>query len=242
MSTPLHAVQSHRARLYAAEQAVGETGKITPLWPVGMTRDAGDFLRDLVLRERAGSTVEVGLGLGLSSLAIVEGLLASGRAGVAHVSIDPGQDWCDRAGVRTIAESGAAGIVQIIEKPSAIVLGQLWDQGRTFDLAFIDGAHWFDSVLVDLFLAMRVVKPGGLIVMDDHWMPSVQTVLAYAVTNFGFTLELFDAQGPGKRLVALRNTDAPHRRSWDHFAPFSAQDLPAYPWRKATASAATVGG
>ena len=235
-------VRAARRRIYDAQHVLGENGKPTPLWPVGMTEPAGDFLRDLVVREQAASTVEVGLGLGLSSLAIVEGLLAVGREDARHVTIDPGQDWCDRAGVRTVAESGAETIVTIVEKPSAVALGQLADQQSRFDVAFIDGAHWFDAVLVDLCLARKIVKPGGLLILDDHWMPSVQAVLAFAVTNLGFELEMFDPAGPGKRLVAIRNTDAPDRRAWDHFAPFSRADLPPYPWRKECPAAATVGG
>ncbi|MFO0832689.1 MAG: class I SAM-dependent methyltransferase [Phycisphaerales bacterium] len=231
-------VREHRQRLYSEGAAPGESGAKTPLWPAGLTKGAGDFLRDLVVREGALSTVEVGLGLGLSSLAILEGLLSVPGAKRRHVTIDPGQEWCDRAGVRTVQESGAASITTIIEKPSAMALARLWEEGQVFDFAFIDGAHWFDAVLVDLCLARRVVKHGGLIVLDDHWMPSIQAVLAFATTNLGFALELFDAGSPGGRMVAVRNGLAPDLRAWDHFKAFSRADLPDYPWRKQPAPVA----
>lgn len=236
----LESVRSHRASLYRDEYAVGETGVKTALWPAGLTQGAGDHLRDLVVRESASSTVEVGLGLGLASLAMLEGLLTSGRDGCSHVTIDPGQEWCDRAGVRAIRDSGALPITTVVEKPSGIALAQLWDSGQQFDLAFIDGAHLFDSVLVDLCLARHVVRKGGLIVLDDHWMPSIQMVLAYAVTNMGFALELFDPKSPAGRLVAIRNTDAPDRREWNHFAPFSRANLPEYPWKVEPKQAVTT--
>lgn len=237
----LESVRSHREWLYNAGHAVGETGVKTALWPAGLTQGAGDHLRDLVAREKATLTVEVGLGLGLSSLAMLEGLLSTGCSGCSHVTIDPGQEWCDRAGVQAIRESGATSITTVVEKPSGIALAQLWDEGRKFDVAFVDGAHWFDSVLVDLCLVRQVVRPGGLIVLDDHWMPSIQMVLAFVVSNMGFSLELFDPKTPGGRLVAIRNTDAPDRREWDHFAPFSRSNLPEYPWKAGARVSAGTG-
>lgn len=245
-------VAAHRAKIYEAGEALDEQGQGVPIWPAGLIQPAADALRDLVVRERAVRTLEVGLGLGLSSMAIVEGLCRLGEPTSGHLTIDPGQGWCDRAGIRALRESGAEQITTIREQDSALVLPELAatclgtaEGGRGlggvsgpvgvsafFDFAFIDGAHLFDRVLVDLFFAMRVVKPGGLIVMDDHWMPSVQTVLAFAVTNWAVKLELFDPEGPAKRLVAFRNDGGHATRGWDHFHAFSRKDLPKYPWRE----------
>lgn len=224
-------IAAHRERIYSAGEVLDEMGRGVPIWPAGIVKPAADALRDLVIREKAARTVEVGLGVGLSSMAIVEGLARQGNPAAAHLTIDPGQAWCDRAGVRALRESGADQLAQVREQDSALALPALAAAGEVFDLAFIDGAHLFDQVVVDVFFAMRVVKPGGLIVMDDHWMPSVQTVLAFAVTNWGVTLELFDPEGPAKRLVAFRNDGAYKSRAWDHFRPFSRADLPPYPWR-----------
>ncbi len=224
-------IAAHREQIYAAGEVLDEVGRGVPIWPAGVIKPAADALRDLVTREKATRTVEVGLGVGLSSMAIVEGLARQGNPAAAHLTIDPGQAWCDRAGIRALRESGADQLAQVCEQDSALALPALAAAGEVFDLAFIDGAHLFDQVIVDLFFAMRIVKPGGLIVMDDHWMPSVQTVLAFAVTNWGVTLELFDPEGPAKRLVAFRNAGADKSRAWDHFRPFSRADLPPYPWR-----------
>ena len=230
-STALDRVRSARAAIYAAGHAQGDSGHRTPLWPAGLTQDAADFLRDLVIRERARTALEVGTGLGLSSLATLEGLLTN-APDARLTTIDPAPEWCHNAGLRTLENSGGFDHITFIKKYSHIALPALLDADDRFDFAFIDGAHQFDGVLLDLFFALRLVKTNGLIVLDDHWMPAIQTVLAYATTNLGLTLELFDPAGPGKRLVALRNSDAPHQRAWDHFAPFSRADLPAYPWRR----------
>lgn len=222
-----------REMVYAAGHVLDDGDAPHSLWPVAITKPAGDFLRDLVIRERAARTLEIGVGLGLSTLATIEGLATVNEALTAesHVTIDPTPSWCNGAGVRVLKESGAMSVTRLVLQPSEICLPAMIAAGESFDFAFVDGAHWFDNAIIDMFFAMRLVRPDGLIVMDDHWMPSIQTALAFAVTNWGVELELFDAAGPGKRLVAFRNTRKYAERAWDQFTPFSRSDLPAYPWR-----------
>lgn len=60
-----------------------------------------------------------------------------------------------------------------------MLIGRSEDAGpklgdRTFDLAFIDGAHDEESVSNDTQLAARVVMPGGLIVWHDWDLASVR--------------------------------------------------------------------
>ena len=231
-------ISEHRRAIYDAGAVTGRSGKKIPIWPTGITEVSGDFLRDLVVRENAQRTLEVGLGLGLSSIAIVEGLLANAARsgadalrGVLHTTMDYAQSNRDHAGERTLEESGAATVTRFIARDSCVALAQLMSDGERFDFAFIDGGHQFDPLMVDVFFALRLVKPDGLIVLDDHWMPAVQTVLAYCTTNWGLELELFDANGPGARLVAFRNNGKAHLREWDHFRPFCRANLPEYAWR-----------
>ncbi len=47
-------VGTYRAGLYAAGSSPRRDGGRIALWPVGVTAESGDFLRDLVLREGAG--------------------------------------------------------------------------------------------------------------------------------------------------------------------------------------------
>ena len=237
-------ISEYRRAIYDAKAVTGRSGRKINIWPTGITEPSGDFLRDLVVRENAQRTLEVGLGLGLSSIAIVEGLLANdARArsrsgaeaddlrGVSHTTMDYAQSNRDHAGERTLEDSGAATVTRFIARDSCVALAQLMSDGERFDFAFIDGGHQFDPLIVDVFFALRLVKPDGLIVLDDHWMPAVQTVLAFCTTNWGLELELFDTAGPGARLVAFRNNGKAHLREWDHFRPFSTADLPKYTWR-----------
>jgi predicted O-methyltransferase YrrM len=47
-----------------------------------------------------------------------------------------------------------------------------------FDVAFVDGAHDAESVERDAQIALRCVKPGGVVCWHDAPMPSVQQGLA----------------------------------------------------------------
>jgi hypothetical protein len=40
---------------------------------------------------------------------------------------------------------------------------------------------------VDLYFLRKIVRPGGLIVIDDDWTPSVRTALRYYEQNLGWT-------------------------------------------------------
>jgi hypothetical protein len=35
--------------------------------------------------------------------------------------------------------------------------------------AFVDGGHMFHNVFVGLFYLQTIVRPGGLVVLDDYW-------------------------------------------------------------------------
>jgi predicted O-methyltransferase YrrM len=84
-----------------------------------------------------------------------------------------------------------------------------------FDFIFIDGAHRFDDVVVDFYLADKVLKVGGLMVLDDTWMASVASVANFILANRAY--EIVEQKSP--KMVALRKV-ADDARHWRHFRPF----------------------
>jgi hypothetical protein len=182
-----------------------------------------DLLRDLLIAERARTVVEIGLAYGSSALAIGEALLTGGAAhagGAAsgggapeagdasaagetprHLVIDPfqraayhdvGWDLMTRAGLDRIAE--------LIRQPSSEALPRLLAEGLVADAAFVDGSHRFHEVFVDLYYLRKIVKPGGLIVLDDDWAPSIRTAVRYYERNLGWTV-LPEAFAGGTRVA-----------------------------------------
>jgi hypothetical protein len=53
------------------------------------------------------------------------------------------------------------------------------------DAAFVDGSHRFHEVFVDLYFLRKLVRPGGLIILDDATWPSVATAVRYFDLNLG---------------------------------------------------------
>src|SRR6266542_4506739 len=61
--------------------------------PVGIPPAEGEALRGWVVRAGAASTIEIGLGYGISALYICAGLLANGHSNPHHLALDPNQTW-----------------------------------------------------------------------------------------------------------------------------------------------------
>lgn len=134
------------------------------------------FIGDLIKELNPRNTIEIGCAEGASSLVIMGAL--AGSAG-QHTIVDPFQT--------TYWESKGINLLQmfdyshyrLIEKGSEIALPELLDKGDRFDFAFIDGYHTFDHTLLDAFYLVRMLKVGGVLVIDDVQMPAVNRCLRY---------------------------------------------------------------
>lgn len=216
---------------YRDGSVLDRDGRAIPVLPTSITRADGEALRDLVIREGATRTIEVGLALGMSALFFCEAIADRGGR---HVAVDPFQaeSW-NGAGLRTLRDAGVEDLVETIEEESQLALPRLVAEGREFDFGFIDGDHRFDAFFLDLYYMTRLVRPGALIVADDLWMPSIRTAVAYAVKNLGLALEpdaLPDAfrfrrrltpavpRGKGDMAVLRLPPERPELR-WDQFVP-----------------------
>lgn len=141
---------------------------------------AGKFLQDHI--SGLGSvkkTLEVGCAYGLSSLFICEALQES-HPGAKHIIIDPLQskDW-QNAGVHALERAGFDNF-ELIEKPSETALPALLeDHEGTFDLIFLDGFHTFDHTMLDCFYATRLLRSGGILIIDDYDFAPVAKVVKY---------------------------------------------------------------
>ncbi|TLS44450.1 class I SAM-dependent methyltransferase [Streptomyces montanus] len=148
-----------------------------------------DQLRDLLVSEGAQTVVEVGLAYASSALAIGEALVTVNPPRPRHIIIDPFQerDWSN-AGWNLLRSAGLDSIASLMLAPSSIALPQLLIEGLAADAAFVDGSHRFHEVFVDLYFLRKIVRPGGLIVIDDACAPSVLTAVRYYERNLGWTV------------------------------------------------------
>ena len=109
-----------------------------------------------------------------------------GRKGVSHTIIDPyqytsepsGKSW-DGAGIAGLERAGFD-FFHLLEMRSEFALPKLLEQGENqLDLIFIDGWHTFDHTLLDCFYATRLLRIGGILILDDVRRPSIKSVVKF---------------------------------------------------------------
>ena len=196
-------------------------GTLHDLFPVAVYPAEGEAIRDWVLREGATQTIEVGLGYGISTLHICEGLLGNADPKAQHVAIDPYQAsrFAD-CGLQFLEEAGVAELVEHHPQESQIALPRFLEETRSFHLAFVDGNHRFDGVFLDLVFLGRLVRPGGIVFVDDYHLPAVARAVSFFVTNLGWTLEEVSATDDFHQWAVLRTSAAPDTRPFDYYVDF----------------------
>ena len=214
-----------------------------PAWTRGPERDFEtvtlperdcDLLRDILISEKVQTVVEIGLAYGSSALAVGEALMTVGSAHPRHIVIDPfQQQGFSNVGWDLLCSARLDSIATLMTAPSSIALSQLATEGVIADAAFVDGSHRFHEVFVDLYFLRKIVRPAGLIVLDDDWTPSVRTAVRYYERNLGWTV-IPDAFADGTsrttghdpaaeavpRCRALRLPDPPFEPPFEEFRSF----------------------
>lgn len=188
--------------------------------PIAIGPAQGVALRECVRKEGALRTLETGLGYAASTLFICEGLFANGPNG-RHVAMDPlvpgthageGLEHLEQAGIRDLVEFYAAG--------SELVLPRLLAEGRRFDLAFIDGNHRFEGVLLDFVYCGKLLSPGSVVFADDAQLPAVRRAAQFCVSNLGWTLEDEGREDEDEWVVLRTGSPDAFHRPFDSFVEF----------------------
>lgn len=176
------------AEILRTGQVHAPDGRTLPLQS-HVLADEAEFLERVVREARPTTTLEVGLAMGCSALAICEA--TTGVPNARHIVIDPRQNaeplW-GGIGLDHLQRAGFAPRVRFMELPSHRALARLEDEGQRIQFAFIDGFHTFDYAFVDFFLIDRLLDVGGLVAFDDADWPSVRRAVRYVATNRAYTL------------------------------------------------------
>jgi predicted O-methyltransferase YrrM len=196
-------------------------GTVHRLFPVAASPAEGEALREWVSREGATQTIEIGLGYGISALFVCEGLLENGNAAARHVVVDPHQATrFGGCGLQVLEEAGVAPLVEYHAEESQIALPRLLSQGRGFDLAFVDGNHRFDGVFLDLVYLGRLLRRGGIVVVDDYQLPAVARAVSFSLTNLGWSLEEVSPVDEFHQWAVLRTSQVQDTRPFDYYVDF----------------------
>jgi predicted O-methyltransferase YrrM len=131
-----------------------------------LSAEEGAALADLATGKRV---LEIGSFCGRSTVCMAQ-------TAKAVVCIDPFDGRATSEPGSTLAEFnanieryGVAGKVEPYRGTTSLVAPTL--TADSFDLVFIDGAHDFDSVTLDIAAAERLLAPGGLIAFHDYRRP-----------------------------------------------------------------------
>lgn len=228
------ALRAYICETYRRGTLSDSSGEERSIFPAGLAEADGEAIRDLCIKAQATRTLETGLGFGLSTLFFCEALTYTGAAPGAHVAIDPLQDGLfGEAALRSLRAAGVDWLVAFHADSADRVLPKLLTDGEQFDVVLVDGDHHFDNAFVDCFYSVQLLRPGGLLVVDDVWMPAVDLVVRYLKTNLGCRKVAslpsdapFDAKRPGggARMEVLRTATEEERvgyRPWDSFTQFA---------------------
>ena len=99
-------------------------------------------------------------------------------AGTRHLAISPDPGEHDRV-VAYCAEHGiATDGLRFVAEPSDVALMATWEP-EPLDLVLIDGAHGFPFPALDWYLTAAHLRVGGLVVLDDAYLPSVHVVVRF---------------------------------------------------------------
>ncbi len=160
------------------------------------------FIQNIIEEIDARRCLEVGLAYGVSSLAICE--VIRDKDGAIFHSIDPQQDWWKDIGINNINRAGYADIFQFYREYSSVVLPKLAAENTTIDFAYVDTTKIFDVVLMDAIYLMKMLKIGGVLVLDDCGWPGINRVARYLSKMPHVTVRCsFGDQGPSWKEVAI---------------------------------------
>jgi predicted O-methyltransferase YrrM len=196
-------------------------GTAHQVFPVAISAAEGNALRAWVSDERAAQTIEIGLGYGIAALFVCDGLLRNDASHRRHVALDPNQrSRFGNVGLQLIQQAGVRELVEFHERPSEYALPEFVEEGRMFDLAVVDGNHRFDAVFLDLLYLGLLLRPGGVVFLDDYQLPAVGKAAAFFVSNRDWRLEEVSPRDDLHQWAVVRTSVDPDRRPFDHFVEF----------------------
>lgn len=147
-------------------------------------------LYEVVRLLRPINCAEIGFAQGISALSILQALEDNG-CGNHHV-IDPFQaKWWKNAGLVMAKQASLASRLHFYEKFAEEVVPNL----PRLQFSFIDSSHLFDLTIMEFTLIDKQLDVGGVIGFHDLWMPSLQKVLRYILSNRSYRLYHLDSTG-----------------------------------------------
>lgn len=145
-------------------------------------KEEGENIQKIIKKYNLNNCLEIGMAYGISAFYIL-----SSKKDIKLTSIDPYQkdekQW-NSMGIKLLQYVKLNKRHNLIEELSYIGLPKLLNKNKSYDFIFIDGWHTFDYTLLDFFYADKLLKLGGIIVIDDVLHKGVNKCIKYVETNY----------------------------------------------------------
>jgi predicted O-methyltransferase YrrM len=202
---------------YRGDPQPGLDGQLHPLDPnTKISREEGELLATYHARLRPAVSIEIGMAYGYSTMFVADAMHEHGYG--KHFAIDPFQrtHWKGIA-LKAVEDLEFGHRVQHVNDYSLPALVRMHEQGVRAGFVFIDGMHTFDAAFVDFMCADRLLDVGGMIVLDDMWLPSIRKVASFVRANLAH-YRVMDTLVTNVFCVMKTGED---NRAWDHFVDFA---------------------
>lgn len=130
------------------------------------------FIVDIINRIDARRCLETGLAYGVSALAICGAIRE--KEGRIYYSIDPHQEYWKNIGINNLKIEKYWDFVDFYANYSDEVLPFLWNSGVKLDFVYRDSTKIFDIACVDVHFCHKMLRIGGVLVLDDVGYPGVR--------------------------------------------------------------------
>lgn len=167
-------------------------------------------------------TIETGFAEGHSAISMLAASIGQGIPH-EHTAFDPyeesdyqnhGRDAVERLRQEAGPEHIENSTFTMSAQSAGIGLAKMHEMGKCVHIAYMDDGHKFDDNMVELYFINKMMPPGGLLVMDDIWMPSVASTANFIEQNLPFKRI---HKGPQFHAFLKTNSD---ERKWTHFESF----------------------
>ncbi len=161
-------------------------------------------------------SIEIGLAYGFSALFILDSMFENNYG--KHVAIDPYEVAVYHGiGLKSIHDLKFDDRFEWQEATAIDALSTMRRGGVRAQYIYIDGHHTFDASLIDFCCSDKILDTGGVIILDDMWMPSIKTVVSFIKNNFQHYEHVDVDCG---NICCLKKTGEVYR-PWDHFVSFN---------------------
>ena len=171
-------------KFYSKNEKIAQNGAKHYLSSTSLRKDEAIALHNMILKYKPIKTLEIGLALGASALAIASAKIFYTKN--SHIALDPFQDRADFLGLTEIESFGLQNLVDHHSAFSEIFLNQAYAENSFFDFVFIDGNHTIGQAVTDVFLSDKVLNIGGIIAIHDSMLFSTAASIKYLVLEQGY--------------------------------------------------------